>query len=155
MGYPGLLRIFSVIIFALAVVGGTPAQEPVLESAELFTRTGDSNKDDDTGVYAYVRSANGQIILASIENADSCGKDACEYHDHSEHTVKLNVQNRSKSQCQDFVVKLGSRANGNDKWEIKVARVTLRFSDGSSLPIRTVDNVTLNSKHSQFVEIDF
>jgi hypothetical protein len=128
--------------------------EPVLNSAKLFTRTGDHAKDDDTGVYTYVRTANKQTLLAKVENADNCKK-ACKYKNYSEHTVELTVVSRlPKSQCQDFIVELGSRAYGNDKWKVEVARVTLYFSDGTNL-VQEVRDRTLDGRDLNYTSTEF
>jgi hypothetical protein len=111
-------------------------KQPALLRADLYTLTGDGdNKDHDTGIFVSVKTADGSAQLASISNADSSGKDMTEYNDDSWHIVPLVVEapGAAKSQCANFRVHLSQKTNGNDTWDIDVARVTLYFSDGSNL----------------------
>lgn len=134
-----------------ANAAASPAAAPTLNRAELFTQTNDDNKDHDTGVYVDVFTSNGATKLANIENADNCDSDACEYNDGSRHTVVLNVLSpgSTKDDCQGFKAKIKSKANGNDKWKIKKATVTLYFSDGTNL-VKERSDFELNSRGSNF-----
>lgn len=118
----------------------TPAGEgdayPTLDRAELFTLTGDDdNKDHDTGIYVTVKSYDGKSMLASVNGADSSGKDATTYNDDSHHIVPLTVEGAgtSKYDARGFKVRLSIKTNGNDEWDIDEARVTLYFRDGTTL----------------------
>ncbi|MGW2956197.1 hypothetical protein [Streptomyces eurythermus] len=107
-----------------------------LSRAELFTLTGDGdNKDHDTGIYITVKTSDEKSLLASINNADSSGKDMTTYNDDSHHIVPLVVEapGARKSDCSGFRVRMWIKTNGNDNWTIDVARVTLYFSDGTTL----------------------
>ncbi|MEU5079780.1 MULTISPECIES: hypothetical protein [Streptomyces] len=109
---------------------------PTLSRAELFTLTGDGdNKDHDTGIYITVKTNDEKSLLASINNADSSGKDMTTYNDDSHHIVPLVVEapGTGKSECYGFRVRMWIKTNGNDNWTIDVARVTLYFSDGTTL----------------------
>ncbi|WP_258565294.1 hypothetical protein [Streptomyces sp. WELS2] len=132
---------------AIAVAGGPAAAAcdgggegccagPTLSRAELFTLTGDDdNKDHDTGIYVTVKTGDERSLLASINNADSSGKDMTTYNDDSHHFVPLVVEapGAGKSECSGFRVRMSIKTNGNDNWSIDVARVTLYFSDGITL----------------------
>ncbi|TDT95954.1 hypothetical protein EDD99_7796 [Streptomyces sp. 846.5] len=126
-----------------AVAGHAPvpgrrdgSAQPTLERAELFTLTGDSdNKDHDTGIYITVKTHDDKSLLASVNNADSSGKDMTTYNDDSHHIVPLVVEGpgTSKADCGGFKVRMWIKTNGNDTWPIDDARVTLYFSDGTTL----------------------
>ncbi|MFI2205398.1 hypothetical protein ACH47Z_32370 [Streptomyces sp. NPDC020192] len=108
----------------------------ILFRAELFTLTGDSdNKDPDTGIYVTVKTSDEKSLLASINNADSSGKDMTTYNDDSHHIVPLVVEapGATKSDCGGFKVRMWIKTNGSDNWSIDDARVTLYFSDGTTL----------------------
>ncbi len=110
--------------------------EPTLLRAELFTLTGDDdNKDHDTGIYITVKSGDEKILIASVNNADSSGKDMTEYNDDSHHIVPLVVEapGATRSICEGFKVRMWIKTNGSDKWTIDDARITLYFSDGTTL----------------------
>ncbi len=122
-----LLRLYELI--------STPKQ-PTLIRAELYTLTGDAdNKDHDTGIYLIVKTADDRTLLASVNNADSSGKDMTEYNDDSHHIVPLVVEapGITKEDCGGFKVHMFIKTNGNDTWTIDDARVTLYFSDGTTL----------------------
>lgn len=109
---------------------------PTLIRAELFTLTGDSdNKDNDTGIYVTVKTGDGRSLLASINNADSSGKDMTTYNDDSHHIVPLILEapGTLKSDCGGFKVRMWIKTKGNDNWTIDDARITLYFSDGTTL----------------------
>ncbi|MFF9586447.1 hypothetical protein [Streptomyces achromogenes] len=109
---------------------------PTLSRAELFTLTGDGdNKDHDTGIYITVKTSDDRSLLASINNADSSGKDMTTYNDDSHHIVPLVVEapGTGKPDCSGFRVRMWIKTNGNDNWTIDDARVTLYFSDGTTL----------------------
>ena len=111
-------------------------KEPTLERAELFTLTGDGdNKDHDTGIYVSVKTADGSTELASINGADSSGKDMTEYNDDSSHIVPLVIDapGTTKGQSSGYRVHMWIKTNGDDTWDIDVARTTLYFSDGTNL----------------------
>ncbi|KRV49055.1 hypothetical protein AQ490_22360 [Wenjunlia vitaminophila] len=111
-------------------------RQPTLYRADLFTLTGDGdNKDHDTGIYITVKTRDDRTLLASINNADSSGKDMTTYNDDSHHIVPLVVEapGATKSNCDGFKVRMWIKTNGNDTWTIDDARVTLFFSDGTTL----------------------
>jgi len=111
-------------------------KEPTLERAELFTLTGDGdNKDHDTGIYVSVKTADGSTELASINGADSSGKDMTEYNDDSSRIVPLVIDapGTTKGQSSGYRVHMWIKTNGDDTWDIDVARTTLYFSDGTNL----------------------
>jgi hypothetical protein len=111
-------------------------RQPTLRRAELFTLTGDDdNKDPDTGIYITVKTADDRALLASINNADSSGKDMTTYNDDSHHIVPLVVEapGISKEDCRGFNVRMWIKTKGNDTWTIDDARVTLYFGDGTTL----------------------
>jgi hypothetical protein len=112
------------------------SKRPTLVRAELFTLTGDGdNKDHDTGIFVSVKTADGKMQLASISNADSSGKDMTEYNDDSYHIVPLGIDapGASKANCDQFTVHMWIKTNGDDTWDIDLARVTLYFSDSTNL----------------------
>jgi hypothetical protein len=114
----------------------TSAKASTLNRAELFTLTGDGdNKDHDTGIYITVKTSDDKALLASINNADSSGKDMTEYNDDSHHIVPLVIEapGATKDTCGQFKVRMWIKTNGNDEWDIDDARVTLYFSDGTTL----------------------
>ena len=150
----------TIRLMVLAAVGlsGTllmiqPAHaQATLTRAELFTLTGDDNKDHDTCVWATVMTADGQTQLAHIENGDCGGDDSTEYNDHSPHTIKLvmDAAGAAKEACKGFTVRLWQKTHGgagHDTWKIDQAKVTLYFSDGLNL-FAEKDNFALSS-HSQ------
>jgi hypothetical protein len=110
--------------------------QSTLIRAELFTLTGDGdNKDHDTGIYITAKTRDGKTLLASINNADSSGKDMTTYNDDSHHIVPLVVEasGATKVNCDGFKVRMSIKTNGSDHWEIDEARVTLYFSDSTTL----------------------
>jgi hypothetical protein len=125
-----------------------------LVGAEFFSHTNDDNKDHDTGVYVEVKTNDLGIRLAHINNADSSGRDETEYNDHSNHTIPLIVDSSGATlaQCQGFKFRVGTVANGNDKWEFN-GTVTLRFEteNGEQTLSREIGDSTLNSRHSRQV----
>lgn len=124
--------------------------------AEFYSKTGNDNKDHNTGVYVYVKNENNTTILAKIEDADNSSTDATEYNDGSEHIIKLIVMKpeATKETCQHFNVLLKSKATGNDNWNIEIAQVILYFTDGTNIKKET-HNFSLNSRGSNFAEINF
>jgi hypothetical protein len=116
-------------------VSGPRQGEPVLLRAQFYSRTGDDNKDHDTGVWVTVKNQNNQILLAHCDNADNSSSDSTEYNDHSEHIIELTVDSPGapRSECEHFNVHLSITTNGNDTWKIEEARLTLLFSDGLTL----------------------
>ncbi len=122
------------------------AAGPVLLRAELFTLTGNDNKDKDTGIDIEVLTADGRTLLAFIGNADSSGTDATEYNDNSAHTVPLIIfsPGAPRDACIGFTVHMSISTNGNDTWKIRQARVALLFSDGNTL-IAEKDNFQLKN----------
>lgn len=122
-----LLRLYEIL---------TQSKQPTLVRAELFTLTGDGdNKDHDTGIFVSVKTASGKMQLASISNADSSGKDMTTYNDDSYHIVPLevNAPGATKADCDKFQVRMWIKTNGDDTWDIDLARVTLYFSDSTNL----------------------
>ena len=93
------------------------------------------NKDHDTGIYVTVKTSDDRTLLASINNADSSGKDMTEYNDDSHHIVPLVVEapGVTKAACGQFKVRMSIKTNGNDTWTIDEARVTLYFTDATTL----------------------
>jgi hypothetical protein len=133
-----------------------PDPDARLAKAEFWTKTGDDNKDHDTQVYVTVVTADDAfppILLASIEGADASGRDATEYNNGSDHTIKLVVHSdqASYSMCRKFKFKIGACANGNDTWKIARARVTLYFSNGLTI-YQDFDSQTLTSSGSAYTE---
>ncbi|QHA08740.1 hypothetical protein GQF42_40650 [Streptomyces broussonetiae] len=109
---------------------------PILFRAELFTLTGDSdNKDPDTGTHLTVKTGDEKALPASINNADSSGMDMTTYEDDSHHIVPLAVEapGARKSDCDGFKVRMWIKTKGSDNWPVDDARVTLCFSDGTTL----------------------
>lgn len=99
--------IFRILAAAVSVVTCcllVPAAhaDATLTRAELFTLTGDDNKDHDTCVWVNVITADGQSQVAHIENGDCGGDDSTEYNDHSPHTIKLvmDAAGASKDACK-------------------------------------------------------
>jgi hypothetical protein len=136
----------------VALARGT-ANGQELSSATFDSITGDDGKDHDTGVYVQVFDATDKILLAQAINADNCGN--CEYRGGTKHSIHLQIVAKvDKASCADFVVTLFSKATGNDQWEIRVATVTLTFSDGSQLT-KSVYNVVLNSRSSDIAGTRF
>jgi hypothetical protein len=131
--------VLAAISLAPTLLTVTAAQaDSTLTRAELFTLTGDDNKDHDTCVWATIMTADGQTELAHIENGDCGGDDSTEYNDHSPHTIKLvmDAAGASKDACKGFVVRLWQKTHGgagHDTWKIDQARVTLFFTDGLNL----------------------
>jgi hypothetical protein len=142
--------------FAALLCSANVACAQKLIKAEIWTRTGDDNKDKDTGVYVYVKTNDLATELANIENADNSSKDATEYNDWSEHTIKLVVQAPGVAfdKCRKFKFRIGSKATGKDKWIINKAKVTLYFDDGTNL-VQECGEQTLYSKDSKYVETDW
>jgi len=146
-----LLQICACAAVAASLPQGAVAQP--LASATFLTHTGGDDKDHDTGIYIDVYTADRRILLAHIENADNCG--GCHYDDHSEHGFNIPVVARAERwQCENFIVVLRTRANGNDRWIIDHASVTLNFAGGPPLE-KSRRNFELNSRGSQFASIEF
>lgn len=82
-----------------------------------------------------VKARDNSTLLASVANADSSGKDATEYNDDSEHIVPLVVEapGVTDADCVKFKVRMWIKTKGNDTWTIDEARVTLHFSDSTTL----------------------
>jgi hypothetical protein len=141
------------IAAALLFAGAGVAHAQKLVRAEFYSKTGGDNKDHDTGVYVSVLTSDGNTVLAEIKNADTSGQDQTEYNDYSDHTIALVIKSNgsSKADCAKFKYKVGSQANGKDKWEIERTSVTLFFDDGTSLQ-QTSGGFTLESKDSQYTE---
>lgn len=131
------------------------ADEPKLTKVEFYSKTGDDNKDKDTGVYVTVITSDEKTLLAEIKNADNSNDDKTEYNDLSEHTIELVVKSpgSTKAECQKFKFRVGSQAKGNDKWKIDKTRVTLTFSDNTTL-FQESGAFELNSRGSKYVESD-
>lgn len=128
-----LLKLFALLI---------ATRPSTLMRAELFTLTGDEdNKNEDTGIYVTVKTSDDRTLLASINNADSSGKDMTEYNDDSHHIVPLVVEAPSvtRTACGQFKVRMSIKTNGSDTWTIDEARVTLYFTDGSTLVADQLD----------------
>jgi hypothetical protein len=133
-----LLRLYELI---------SAPKQPTLIRAELFTLTGDGdNKDHDTGIYLIVKTSDDRTLLASVNNADSSGKDMTEYNDDSHHIVPLVVEapGVTKGDCGGFKVHMSIKTNGDDTWTIDDARVTLYFSDGTTLVAEQFDFSLVN-----------
>ncbi|AEW98561.1 hypothetical protein [Streptantibioticus cattleyicolor] len=118
------------------VAAGADERTPPGVRATLFTLTGDEeDKDHDTGIYVTVKTRDDKGLLASVNNADSSGKDMTTYNDDSHHIVPLVVEapGATKPDCEGFKVRMWIKTNGHDHWPIDDARVTLYFSDGTTL----------------------
>ena len=154
MSLKWLVTVGAVCVALLADAGIAHAQK--LIKAELYTKTGDDNKDKDTGVYVTVTTNDGNTLLAEIKNADSSGDDKTEYNDNSDHTIELVIKSSgsTKTDCQKFKFRVGSQAKGNDKWKITKATLTLTFDDNTTLS-HEVGAFELNSRGSKLVESEW
>jgi hypothetical protein len=121
-----------------------------ITSVRFTSQTGSDDKDHDTGVFVRVFTQNQQTLIASVDNADNC--DSCHYDDHTTHSFNLivNSPGLSKAQCTGFVYKVGSRANGNDNWDIDSTSIDIVFDDGSDLQ-KASGGFSLNSRGSALV----
>jgi hypothetical protein len=119
--------------------------QPILISIEFHSHTNDDNKDKDTGVYVYITTSDGQTTLGQIENADNSSRDATEYNDHSDHSLRLVVTapGVTKDACKGFRARVRQTTNGNDTWKFN-GKVVLRFSDGTTLQNEKNDIVLKN-----------
>jgi hypothetical protein len=149
------LATLSVVCVALLTQAGV-AHAQKLVKAEFYSKTGDDNKDKDTGVYVTVVTNDGKTVLAEIKNADNSGDDKTEYNDNSDHTIDLVVKSpgSTKADCQKFKFRVGSQAKGNDKWKITKATVTLTFDDNTALT-QEAGAFELNSRGSKYVESEW
>jgi hypothetical protein len=154
MRFTNLLTFSAALVVSMLLA--SPAKAQKLTKAEFWSRTGDDNKDHDTGVYVYAKINDLSSELAKIENADNSDNDRTEYNDHSEHTIKLIVESpgATKESCKKFKFRIGSKANGNDKWKIEKAKVTLYFDDGTNL-VQECGAQELNSRGSRYLETDW
>ena len=112
----------------------TMADEPVLIKATFFSHTNDDDKDHDTGIYINVRSNDGTMVIAHVNNADNSGDDGTQYKDGSDHQcdLSLDAPGLHKSACAGFRTHLWIHTHGNDTWKFN-GRLVLYFSDGSNL----------------------
>ena len=151
-----LPRVFKwCALAALVIVASRAATAQQLVSATFLSVSGSDGKDHDTGVYISVYTAGRAAVLAQVQNADNCGGAQCTYAAGSQHSINLNIVSRPpKASCSNFVFVLGSKANGNDQWEIQRITITLKFSDNSTLQ-KTVYNVVLNSRGSKIVSVQY
>jgi hypothetical protein len=145
---------FTIACIAMAPSANTARAEKLVK-AEFWSHTNDDNKDKDTGVWVKVQTNDLKTELAHIENADNSSCDATEYDNGSEHTIKLVVSSDGATveQCKKFKFKIGTKANGKDKWKFR-GKVTLYFDNGQTL-IQEVGDTELESKGSNYVELDW
>jgi hypothetical protein len=107
--------------------------EPVLVKAELSTHTF-NDKDNDTGIYVDVKTADGTTLIARCANADNSKDKSTEYKKNSDHTVNLEIIGTGvrKSSCKGFKVHMWQRTSGWETWRFKPS-LTLTFSDVTTL----------------------
>jgi hypothetical protein len=120
-------------LFTIAMAGQrVVASQPTLVRAEFSTDTDYDGKDQDTGLYVDVWTADHSLRIARCENADKFDYDA-----YTHHTIDLDVlaSEIEKDACYGFHCKLTQRMHGHDKWVCR-GRVTLYFSDGTELIAR-------------------
>ena len=118
--------------------------QPVLVKAVLSTHTY-NDKDNDTGIYVDVKTADGTAIIARCANADNSKDNRTEYKKNSDHTVNLAIIATSikKSACKGFKVHMWQHTSGWETWRFKPF-VTLTFSDGATL-LAEAGNVELKN----------
>ena len=121
-----------------------------ISSVRFTSNTGGDDKDHDTGVFVRVFKRDGVTLIAAIDNADNC--DNCHYDDHTTHSfvVPVSSPNLTPADCGGFIYKVGSRASGNDNWDIDSTSVDIVFDDGSDLN-KSSGGFSLNSRGSQLV----
>jgi hypothetical protein len=121
-----------------------------ITSVQFTSQTGGDDKDHDTGVFVRVWTQNQQTLITHVDNADNC--DNCHYDDHTTHSISLNVDsaNLAEADCIGFVYQVGSRANGNDNWDIDQTSVQIVFDNGHSAQ-KSSGGFSLNSRNSALV----
>jgi hypothetical protein len=117
---------------------------PTLCWAELFTLTsGFSGKPADFGIYVTVKTADQSALIASASNAEAGS--GFFYPQNSPHFVPLVIDGPgiTKADCRGFRVrlqiKLLPQQPPEEPWGINVARVTLYFTDGTTLVAERLD----------------
>ena len=107
--------------------------QPVLVKAVLNTHTF-NDKDNDTGIYVDVKTADGTAIIARCAKADNSKDKSTEYKKNSDHTVNLEIIGTGvrKSSCKGFKVHMWQRTSGWETWRFKPS-LTLTFSDVTTL----------------------
>lgn len=121
-----------------------------ITSVRFTSNTGGDDKDHDTGVFVRVLTANQQTLIASIDNADNCND--CHYDDNTTHSINLGIASPglTQAQCAGFVYFVGSRANGNDNWDINSTSVDIVFDDRTDVN-KASGGFSLNSRGSALV----
>jgi hypothetical protein len=130
----------------LCGLGAVAEDQPVLVKATLSTHTY-NDKDNDTGIYVDVKTADGAGMIAKCTNADNSKGRRTEYKKNSDHTVNLEIIATAikKSACKAFKVHMWQRTSGWETWHVKPS-VTLTFSDGSTLLAESGDVELKNDK---------
>lgn len=141
---------FGCIATLLLVAAVSPAQaaDPVLLKATVTTHTNDDDKDHDTCVFAEIKNAAGDSIIAHAENHECSSDDSKQYKDGSDHAFDLAVDGvgMAKDDVRGFTVHMWQETHGgrgHDTWKFN-ATVTLSFSDRTTL-VAQVKNVTFSS----------
>lgn len=118
--------------------------QPVLVKAVLSTHTF-NDKDNDTGIYVDVKTADGTTIIAKCANADNSKDKSTEYKKNSDHTVNLEIVGNDikKSSCRGFKVHMWQHTSGWETWRFKPSLI-LAFSDGTTL-LAEAGNVELKN----------
>jgi len=121
-----------------------------ITSVRFTSQTGGDDKDHDTGVFIRILTADQKTLIASIDNADNCNN--CHYDDHTTHSFNVNVNSPAltKSDCAGFVYFVGSRANGNDNWDLDGTSIDIVFDNRDDLT-KSSGGFSLNSRGSALV----
>ena len=102
------------------------AQKPTLTSVEAKFDTTTDNKKQDTKLDVYLKNRDGQEVGKSEGNEGLWDK-------HSHHSVILQIEgNPTKAEVEHGSVSLTFHPDGGNTWKFNY-RVTLKFSDGSSI----------------------
>jgi hypothetical protein len=102
------------------------AQEPTLTSVKAMFDTTTNNKKQDTKLDVYLKNQNGQEVGKSEGNEGFWDK-------HSTHIAMLQIEgNPTKAEVEHGSVSLTFHPDGGNTWKFNY-RVTLKFSDGSSI----------------------
>jgi hypothetical protein len=102
------------------------AQKPTLTSVEARFDTTTDNKKQDTKLDVYLKNRDGQEVGKSEGNEGLWDK-------HSTHIAMLQIEgNPTKAEVEHGSVSLTFHPDGGNTWKFNY-RVTLKFSDGSSI----------------------
>ncbi len=139
------ILLLSFMVLFTILTSATKKTEPVLIKATLFTHTNDDNKDHDTGIYAEVKTADGQTIIVHANNRDNSGDDGTEYKDGSDHQFDLDIDAAGieKSSCAGYKVRVWQHTHGHDTWKFN-ARLVLYFSGGTNI-VASRDGIELKN----------